>query len=328
MVTSIWEDLKRNFSYGNMVTQLVIINVAVYAVVNLLWVILRIANAWNDSDVYQGILTFFSLSSDWWHNLTHPWVFITSMFLHEGFWHIVFNMLFLYWFGRIVGDLIGDRKILPLYLLAGLFGGVIYFISANFLPYLKADVSYAMGASAAVMGIVVAAGTIAPDYSIRLPFIGIVPLKYIVLFFVAVDIVGMAGDINTGGHFAHLGGAFFGWLFVSQAQQGNDWSRPVNQFLDRIVNFFRGLSEGQQQQSQRRKSRPGPRMAYKNTSEKQQKRRSASRSQSSRGHSITDHNDLSHQEKVDAILDKIKRSGYDSLSGEEKQFLFNASNKD
>ncbi|MFK7933518.1 MAG: rhomboid family intramembrane serine protease [Saprospiraceae bacterium] len=328
MVTSIWEDLKRNFSYGNMVTQLVIINVAVYAVVNLLWVILRISSGWETPELYREILNFFMISSDWLHNLTHPWTVFTYMFLHEGFWHILWNMLFLYWFGRIVGDFIGDRRILPLYLLGGLFGAAVYFVSINIFPYAQGGEHYALGASAAVMAIVVAAGTIAPEYIIRLLFLGDVKLKYIVLVLVAIDVVGVAGDINTGGHFAHLGGAFFGWFFVAQLREGNDWSIPVNRLIDRVTTFFRSLGESDQSNTRQRKSRPGPRMAYKNTSEKQQKRRSDGRSRTPKGNAASDQEDLSHQEKLDAILDKIKRSGYDSLSGEEKQFLFNASNKD
>lgn len=328
MITSIWEDLKRNYNYGNMITQLVIINVGVYAVVNMLWVILRIGSGWETPAIYQQILHFFMISSDWFHNLTHPWAIFTYMFLHEGFFHILFNMLFLFWFGRIVGDFIGDRRILPLYLLGGLFGAAVYFLSINIFPYAAEGAEhYALGASAAVMAIVVAAGVISPDYNMRLLFLGDVKLKYIVLVLVAIDIVGLAGHYNTGGHFAHIGGAIFGWLFVYQLREGNDWSVPVNRLLDKIVSFFNNLRDGLDTDNRKKKSRPGPRMAYKN-SEGSQRRRANSRSDRQRSHSITDLNDLSHQEKVDAILDKIKRSGYDSLSGEEKEFLFNASNKD
>lgn len=119
MFTSIWEDIKREYNYGNMVTRIIIINSAVFVLVNLIWVILRLTHAYKTPPVYKSIIHFFSLSSDWLHNVTHPWVWITSMFLHEGFMHILFNMLFMYWFGRIVGDFIGNHRILPLYLLGG-----------------------------------------------------------------------------------------------------------------------------------------------------------------------------------------------------------------
>lgn len=323
MFTSIIEDVKRNFSYGNRVTQLIIVNLGVFAIVNLLWVILRIGSGWETPVLYNTILHFFSISSDWLHNLTHPWAFISHMFLHEGFWHILWNMLYLYWFGQIVGDFIGNQRILPLYLLGGLFGAFIYVLSINLLPYAPEGVAhYALGASAAAMAIVVAAGAISPDYVIRLMFLGDVKLKYIVAVLVAIDVVGLAGNYNTGGHFAHLGGALFGWFFVYQLREGNDLSIPVNNLLDKITNFFNSLFDN----SNQRKSRPKPRMAYKNTSSKTKRQKGSARSDSRRD-SITDADALSHQEKVDAILDKIKRSGYESLSGEEKEFLFNASKK-
>ncbi|GJM33573.1 MAG: rhomboid family intramembrane serine protease [Saprospiraceae bacterium] len=313
MFTSIWEDIKREYNYGNMVTRIIIINTAVFVLVNLTWVILRLTHAYTTPRLYNSIIHFFSLSSDWMHNLTHPWVWITSMFLHEGFMHILFNMLFMYWFGRIVGDFIGNHRILPLYLLGGLVGGLAFVLSINFLPYdATGAVHYALGASGAVMGIVVAAGVLSPDYLMHLPFIGGVKLKFIVGTLVFIDLIGLAGDTNTGGHFAHIGGAIFGWIFVWQLREGNDWSVPVSNLLDRIKYFFKSLGNWGN-------TRKGPRVVYKNPNR--------SRTPKSRkGNSASDQPiDLSHQERLDAILDKIKKSGYESLTSEEKEFLFNAS---
>lgn len=315
MITSIWEDIKRQYSFGNMVTRLVIINVAVFVAINLIWVILRVGYGWTDDGMaaYDSIREFFMLSSDWFHNLTHPWVFITSMFLHDRFLHILWNMLFLYWFGRIVGDFLGNHRVLPLYLLGGIVGGLAYFISINLLPYGGGAVHYALGASGAVMAFVVAAGFISPDYYLRLLFIGDVKLKYIVAVLVFIDLIGMASNINTGGHFAHLGGAFFGWFFVYQLRQGTDWSIPVNNFLDRMRRFFDNLSTT-------RPSR-GPHVTYRNPN---RSRKTATRA---KGNAASDGPTSSHQEELDAILDKIKQSGYESLSEQEKEFLFNASKK-
>lgn len=316
MVSSIWEDIKRQYSLGNMVTRLVIINVAVYVAVNLIWIILRITTGWPEGELplYRSILEFFMLSSDWLHNLTHPWVFITSMFLHEGFFHILWNMLFLYWFGRIVGDFLGNHRVLPLYLLGGIVGGLAYFISVNLLPYGDGNTHFALGASGAVMAFVVAAGFISPDYYMRLLFLGDVKLKYIVAVLVFIDLVGIAGNYNTGGHFAHLGGAFFGWFFVYQLRQGTDWSIPVNNFLDQLRSFFDRLSGV--------RSSRGPRVTYRNPN------RSKRTSAKPRGKAVSDNEpNSSHQEELDAILDKIKQSGYESLSEKEKEFLFNASKK-
>ena len=313
MLQSIWEDVKREFKVGNMVTRIIITNVVVFVMVNLLWIILRIGSGWETPEVYNTIRNFFLISADWKHNLTHPWVIITHAFVHEGFWHLLWNMLFMYWFGRIVGDFIGNQRILPIYLLGGIVGGITYFPSVNLLSYTGGQ--FALGASGAVMAIVVAAGTISPDYIMRLLFIGDVKLKYIVAVLVFIDLIGMAGDINTGGHFAHLGGALFGYIFVRQLRDGNDWSIPVNGVIDRIIEFYRNLSSGQ-------KSRKGPRVVYKNPVKTKKTAHS-----SKKGESVSDYEDLSHQETLDAILDKIKQSGYESLSEEEKEFLFNASKK-
>ena len=315
MFESIWADVKQQFKMGNMVTRLVILNVAVFVFVNVVKLLILIFNGWDKSSTaFQDFLHFFCMSSDIWFVLTHPWVIFTHMFLHEGFLHILFNMLFLYWFGRIVGGFIGDRKILPLYLMGGLVGMVVYFVSFNLLGYSDATTGYALGASAAVMAVVVAAGAIAPDYIMRLLFLGDVKLKYIAAALLFLDLIGIGNNYNTGGHFAHLGGAFFGWFFIGQLKQGNDLSIPVNNILDKVFAFFNGLFG---------KSSRRPKVIYRDPNLKK-KSRSDKRSSGNRS---SDDNGASHQEKLDSILDKIKQSGYESLSAEEKEFLFNASKK-
>lgn len=315
MFDSIWEDVKREFSYGNMVTRLVIINIAIFVFVNIVRLLLFLGNAGVEPGIYQDFLHFFCMSSEPFHVLTHPWGIFTSMFLHEGVWHVLWNMLFLYWFGRIVGDFIGNQRILPLYLLGGLVGGLFYFLSAQFLNMGQ----YALGASGAVMAIVVAAGTIAPDYIMRLLFIGDVKLKYIVAVLVFLDLIGIASTSNTGGHFAHLGGAAFGALFVSQLRKGNDMAVPVNNFIDGVKNFFKG-------EKKEKLTRKKPRMAYKNPEARQRRFARNKRAANNVSDTMTKEQ-LSHQERVDFILDKIKQSGYESLTIEEKEFLFNASKK-
>ncbi|MFN7116947.1 MAG: rhomboid family intramembrane serine protease [Saprospiraceae bacterium] len=309
MLQSIWEDVKREFSYGNMVTRVIIVNVVVFILVNLINVLLKITGGWQPSSSFREIVEFFSLSSDGWFVLTHPWVIFTHMFLHVDFWHILWNMLYLYWFGRIVGDFIGNQRVMPIYLLGGLAGALLFFITANFLPYAPGKVT-ALGASGAVMAMVVAAGAIAPDYIVRLLFLGDVKLKYIVFVLVVLDLLALANNINTGGHFAHLGGAAMGWIFVRQLREGRDWALPVNAVLDRIYRPFQ------------RQARPPrrPHMAYKNPN----RPRTANRRATS---SAPTAEELSHQDRLDLILDKIKQSGYDSLTEDEKEFLFNASKK-
>ena len=290
MIKSIFEDAKREFSYGNMVTRLILINVAVFVLVHIVNIILFAANGASKSPVYTEFIQFFSMSSDVMHIITHPWVPVSSMFLHEGFWHILWNMLFLYWFGRIVGDFLGDKRVLPIYLLGGLFGGLFFYASANLLPGGSGEVRYALGASGGVMAMVVAAGVLAPDYIMRLLFLGDVKLKYIVMVLVFLDMIGIANDMNTGGHFAHLGGALMGWLYISQLRNGIDWGKPFISFSE----WFKGIGK------------PKMKVVKTNGGKRPVKQQT-------------------NQEKLDEILDKIKQSGYKSLTKEEKEYLFKAS---
>ncbi len=315
MFTSIWEDIKREFSYGNMITRLVFLNVSVFVLVLLVWMGITALGGTDADNIYNSFIRSLSISSSFVHNLTHPWVIFTSMFLHEGFMHILFNMLFLYWFGRIVGDLLGDQRILPLYLLAGLVGGAVFFITAN-LGIGGEGTRYALGASGAVMGIVLAAGVLSPDYPMRLLFFGEVKLKFIVGALLLFDMVMITKNDNTGGHFAHFGGALMGWIYVAQLRRGTDLALPVNNLIEGIQQFFRRLSKPEA-------PRPGPRKVYTNPSVKRKQKAQASPT-STAGRAVTD---PPHQERLDGILDKIKEKGYESLTQEEKEFLFKASQK-
>ena len=217
---------------------------------------------------------------------------------------------------RIVADLIGDRRLLPLYLLSGLAGGFLYIATAH---WIYKDGGYAYGASGAVMGIVVASGLLAPDYLIRLIIFGEVRLKYIVIFLLLLDVIGLANMSNTGGHIAHLGGAVMGFFFIRLLQEGRDWSVPVNRIIDGISDYFHRLFGG----------RSRPKVVYRSPDLRKEKEKVKSTGskgwgQRSKGSGATDQ---SHQERLDAILDKIKQSGYESLTAEEKDFLFNASKK-
>ncbi len=312
MFESIWQDIKREYNYGNMVTRLIIVNTAVFLLVNIVKLIFVLTQGFEPSTTFTDIIRFFSLSSDWWFNLTHPWVIFTSMFLHEGFLHFLFNMLFLYWFGRIVGDLLGNQRILPLYLLGGLMGALFYLLFASTI---YAGGGYAYGASGAVMAVVVASGMVAPEYNMRLLLIGDVKLKYVVFVLVLIDLIGIANLSNTGGRIAHLGGALMGFLFVWQLRNGRDLSVNVNKILDSISGFFTNLF---------RRDERRPKVVYRNP-KADKEGKGAKRSV--RGNRKSDAVDQSHQERLDAILEKIKKTGYDNLTEEEKEFLFNASKK-
>ncbi|MCC7504452.1 MAG: rhomboid family intramembrane serine protease [Saprospiraceae bacterium] len=305
---SIWDDIRHAFRAGNMVTKLVIVNFGIFALVNIFYFILWLANQGHDvSEPFWRFLQWFCVSSDWSTLIWQPWTLVTHMFLHQGFWHVLNNIIGLYLFGTIVGDLIGDRRVLPIYLLGGLVGGVLFFISAQFLPYVGA---YALGASGAVMALAGAALILAPDYRVMLILLGEVKVKYIVLVIVLLDLVGIANAVNSGGHVAHIGGFAMGCLFVYRLRDGQDLAAPINNLLDRISGWFRPGAPRKKTAVPKRK----PQMAYKGQS-------------GGRTGNITDNHELSFQEKLDAILDKIKQKGYENLTPEEKEFLYQASKK-
>ena len=297
MFSSIFRDLKEMLLHGSMLTRLIIINLIAFVVVG---VFLR----YLFPPVYEATIPYLALSSDIIWNLKHPWVFITHMFMHDGFMHILWNMLLYYWFGTIIGDLIGDRKILPLFIYGGLLGAVVFIVSSYInLPENFIGAS-AVGASAAVMATIVAAGVLAPDYKVRLILIGNVSIKYIVVVLLVIDLIGASGNVNTGGHFAHLGGALFGWFYVSNLRRGVDLSVGFNKVWDKIVDLF----DGKKSRKSKLKVSHKQRSAYKKVSDKKDK-------------------DEQLQKKVDEILDKINEKGYDQLTDEEKEFLFLASKK-
>lgn len=292
-----------------MVTKLVVINFTIFVAVNLAYVILWIGHLGKDvSLVYWDAIDYLCISANWHELLWRPWTIFTNFFLHVDFWHFVNNMFGLYLFGTIVGDLVGDRRVLPVYLLGGLAGGAFFFISANLSP---AFGMYALGASAAVMALAGASVTMAPEYRLPLLFLGEVKVKYIVLVFVLLDLVGIAGSSgNSGGHVAHLGGFLMGCLFVFRLRDGKDMAEPVNRALDWLSALFSSRASGRTKQKRK------PKTAIK-----------ASMGGSAKGSNVSDSNDLSYQEKLDAILERIKEAGYENLTQEEKDFLYDASKK-
>lgn len=307
MFDSIYRDIKQQFSHGNALTKIILVNIGFFVFVNLVRIILLFVDGQAPPPSYTPFIQFFAISKDLLHTLTHPWVILTHIFLHEGFWHIFWNMLLLYWFGRIVGDLLGDRRVLPIYLICGLAGGFTYLAVAN-LPSLWSFGEYALGASAAVMGMLAVAGMTAPSYLLHLLLIGPVRLKYVVLVLIFLDLIALSWNSSSGGSIAHLGGTVMGFVIASQLQRGNDLTSPV-------ANGPQALQEWWQN---RLRTNRKPKVVFRNNQKGPAKRPGPSRHK---------HSDLDEQAKVDAILDKIKEKGYDSLTKEEKEFLFNASNK-
>jgi len=304
MFQPIIDDVKRTFQSGNMVSKLIIINVAVFLFVLIIGIFLKQGDP--NAAAYQWLIRNLAVSSEGMTILRKPWTLVSHMFLHEGLWHLAWNMLLFYWFGRIVGDFIGDRKILPIYILGGLAGILVYFIAAKIGVV---GSSIALGASAAVMAVISTAACLSPNYMMRLLIIGDVSIKYIVLFLIILDLVGISNMDNTGGHIAHLGGVAFGALFVYLLRNGFDLADGFNEFISQVKSIF---------QKKEKKTKKSP-LTVKHSAVRKSK-------SSGRGSSRSDAS-MPFEEKLDRILEKIKSEGYDNLSDEEKEFLFQASKR-
>ncbi len=221
------------------------------------------------------------------------WSPVTYMFMHSGVLHILFNMLWLFWMGKIFEEYLGTKKLTFVYLAGGLAGAFFYILCYNLLPAFTdiAPYSSAVGASAAVTAIVIATATLLPDYTISLLLIGPVKLKWIAVIYIVLDFISLAGP-NAGGHLTHLGGAILGFFYIKSLQNGSDWNKPFERLFSKKKKL-KVVSNSANQQQHRK-------------TEKQQ----------------------DEQEIIDAILDKISKSGYDSLSKKEKETLFKVSNRE
>jgi len=268
---------------GSRVNLLIGINVLVFLLVNIAGVIDRLVFRSDFIDFYSSELLL--LPSFLPRLASHFWTPLTYMFMHAGIFHILFNMLWLYWIGQIFEEYLGNKRTIGLYLLGGLTGAIFFVAAYNVFPFFASVLasSTVVGASASVMAIIVATATLLPDYSLNLILLGPIKLKWIALFYVILDFLSIAGP-NAGGEFAHLGGALFGFIYVKQLQRGNDW-------IGAITGIFR----------KRSKMKVVSRNSDKNTSGKPR------------------------QDEIDRILDKITEAGYESLSKQEKETLSRAS---
>ncbi len=230
--------------------------------------------------------------------IKQPWGIVTYMFVHSGFFHLLFNMLGLYWFGSLVIEYLNAQRLTFLYFGGGIAGALLYVIMYNVFPVfaISLNASYAVGASAAVMAVVAASATLLPTYTFSLILIGPVQIRFLAIIYFIIDIIGIRGP-NSGGHIAHIGGAILGFVFVKALQNGNDMSR--------VLTVFSKISL------------PKPTVPKLKVSvNAENKNIKNSRPAKS---------DV-NQADVDAILDKISEKGYSNLTKEEKDILFKASN--
>lgn len=304
--TSIWQDIKHQYEYGGSHVKLIILNVAVFIVANI---ILLFGNFLMQAQYGTQFLNWFMAVADVKAMIYKPWAFFTYMFLHERFLHILFNMLFLYWFGNVLKEFVGNARVVPVYIYGGLAGVVLFMICYNIFPAFKGQLMVPiLGASAGVMAVVLAAATIAPNYTFFLFLIGPVRIKWIAFFYVLMDLIQMRNG-NPGGHIAHLGGAVLGYLYIIQLQKGRDIARPFY-FLEDLIENWRN---------------PVRNIKVVHRSKPKVK---ATTTNAGKSRMQVPDSGPSKQEQLDIILDKINRSGYESLSADEKAFLFKVSQED
>jgi membrane associated rhomboid family serine protease len=289
----IWDEIKLIFRNGSNLTRLISINIAVFVLITIVAVIGFLLN---NQEISGKALDLFSVPASLNTLLTRPWTLITYMFTHKDIWHILFNMLWLYWFGRIFLEYLDERKLVAVYLLGGLSGALVYILSFNIFPAFTGVVadSVAIGASASVMAIVIAIATYVPDYTVQLILLGRIKIKYMALAIFVLTSV-MDFSVNSGGKLAHIGGAFFGYFYIINLKHGHDIGKGFNSIIDFFATIFK------------------PRKKLKVTHKKVA--------------TEYEYNKIKgeHQKQINNILDKISKGGYESLTKEEKETLFKES---
>ncbi len=284
-------DLRYQYSRLNIAEKIIAINVLVFIVNSLVPFLLGISN--------DSIVQWFELPNDIVDIAFQPWSLVTYSFFHGGIGHLFWNMLLIYFVGRIFLNLFDNKRFLNVYLLGVILGGLFFVLGYNIFPAFFNTNAYLIGASAGASAILIFVCTYMPNQEVRLIFFN-VKLWYIGAFVVLTDLVQLPLS-NSGGHLAHLGGALLGYLYASQLLKGNDIGSGFSKFLDGIANLFK-----------RSEKKASMKTVYKK------------QGGNSNAASKADYDKKTHQKKIDAILDKISKSGYESLSQAEKDFLFQA----
>ena len=290
---NILNNFRREFNKETTLNKLIYLNIGVFLLFSILSVF---------SFMFQfSIIIFlkkFYLPANLSILIHQPWSFISYMFIHSGFFHLLFNMLWLHFGGKLFLQHLNPKQLLSTYILGGFFGGSLFIISYNYVPAFQqlSNGASAVGASASVFAIMIAIATYTPNYAVQIPFIGFTKLKYIAIFLVTMDILSIPKG-NAGGHIAHLGGALFGYIYIKQMKKGRNISIDFSYLLKQLLNIFQTKREVNKEHKRSKSD-------YRFNCNKANK-----------------------QKKIDKILEKIANSGYESLSKEEKATLFSASKK-
>ncbi len=300
---NIIEEIKNMYKNGSVLIRIIFINVSVFLVTLILSFVLPIFSI--DSNLF--ITNWFAVPAGFGSLLLRPWTLISYMFLHLDFLHIAFNMLWLFWFGQIFLLFRTSRELLNTYLAGGIAGAILYILLFNLILGSYANDSIALGASASVMAVVFAIAVYKPDFVIHLLLLGPVKIKYIALVTIAIDIFSVfsvefgavvLGE-NAGGHIAHIGGALWGYYYAMQIKKGKNAGKTLDLLITKVEKFF--------------DRKPKLKVTYRNTAKMSDYEYNKSK--------------MNDMEIMDSILDKIKKSGYSSLTKEEKEILFRMSNK-
>ncbi len=297
-MNSISNEIKYAFKKSdNGLVQLIVINLGIFIIANL---VIVPAHIFDFPLAIEVINSSLYLPANLENFIQKPWTLFTTFFAHLDIFHILMNMLFLYYFGSLISEYLGSKRLIAIYFWGGLSGSILYLLVYNTIPFfmLRSPLLGLIGASGSVYAIVVAAAVLLPNYSYYLIFLGPVKIKYIASFYIFISFIGTIGQ-NAGGNIAHLGGALLGAIFIIQLKKGNDWGLPIYFVLSFFDKIF--------------KPKPKMKISYVNTKKEKQSA------------SIAVKNSIPSQNEIDEILDKISKSGYESLSKEEKNKLFKAS---
>lgn len=291
-------DLKNDFRRASISQQFIYINCGIFVVTALVAIVGMLFNVGNYS-----WMEWLELPAWLPQFIKQPWSLVTYMFLHAGLFHLLFNMLWLYSFGQLFLMFFSARHFRGLYFLGGFCGGLLYMLAYNVFPYFSSYLygSYLLGASASVLAIVIATAIREPEFRVSLLFFGQVRLKYLALIMIITDLLFVTSN-NAGGHIAHLGGALAGWWFAADLRKGTDVTKWINQAIDWLLGGWK---------VKRGSKKPKMKVHY--------------------GGRANDYEynarKKEQDEEVDRILDKLKKSGYGSLTTEEKKRLFDASKR-
>lgn len=297
------DNVKYRYKVASMPLKFIYINVAVFLLLRVVGVVCFLIGI--EPKLF---LNFVELPSSFSSLVGEPWTMLTYMFAHYDILHILFNMLVLYWFGRLFLEAFNPKQFAALYIIGGIGGGLLYMLSYSLLVPYRGISGSLIGASASIMAIVIAIAMKLPHYRINLLLFGAVSLKWVAIIYVVIDFLSITGS-NSGGHIAHLGGAMCGALFTVLINRGTDITKPINNAIDKLVGWVNSLKQS------------GKKNTFVKNSKKSSARPDNGTTYSSGMMSKDD------EAKLDAILDKIKKSGYTSLTDEEKRQLFQVSNK-